>query len=120
MPRLVQVSAIGVERVRDAVDPGLDDVFAAYLRAKLAADDDLRARADLAWSILRPGRLTDGPGSGLVSLSSHESRGAIPRDDVAAVLLAMIDEPRTSGLVLDLVQGDTAVRDAIAVLVASR
>ncbi|WP_369268374.1 NAD(P)H-binding protein, partial [Streptomyces harbinensis] len=45
---------------------GTDPVFAAYLRAKAAADADLRARTSLDWTILRPGRLTDAPGTGLV------------------------------------------------------
>src|SRR3954464_8343651 len=49
--RYLQVSAMGLER---ADDPGVDPVFATYLRAKAAADDDLRRR-DLNWTVLRPG-----------------------------------------------------------------
>lgn len=111
--RHVQVSAMALER---AEDPFVGEVFAAYLRAKAAAEDDLRAR-DLDWTILRPGRLTDDPGTGLVQLAEHTERAAVPRDDVAAVLLALLDEPRTAGSTLELVAGDTPIADAVAALV---
>src|SRR6478752_9141992 len=56
--RYLLVSSTGVERVRDGATPaGVDEVFVAYLRAKLAAEDDVRSR-DLDWTVLPPGRLT--------------------------------------------------------------
>ncbi|MPY81942.1 MAG: NAD(P)H-binding protein [Actinophytocola sp.] len=110
--RHLQISAMALER---ADDPAVGEVFAAYLRAKAAAEDDLRAR-DLDWTILRPGRLTDEPGTGLVYLAGHTERADVPRDDVAAVLLALLDEPATIGTTLELVSGDTAIADAVAAL----
>jgi uncharacterized protein YbjT (DUF2867 family) len=105
---------MGVEGVRDgATPPGTDEVFAAYLRAKLAAEDAVRA-TDLEWTILRPGRLTDDPGTGRVRLAPHVERGDIPRDDVAAVLAALLDEPATAGLVLELTTGDTPIAEAVS------
>ena len=59
--RYVMVSAMGTE----SADPDSDDVFQVYLRAKQAADDDVRAR-DLDWTIVRPGRLTDDVPTGRV------------------------------------------------------
>jgi uncharacterized protein YbjT (DUF2867 family) len=112
--RYLQISAIGLARA-DA--PGMDPVFAAYLRAKAAAEDDLRAR-DLDWTILRPGRLTDEPGTGRVRLGPPPvPGGAVPRDDVAAVLVVLLDRPDTSGLTLELVSGDTPVAEAVAAVV---
>ncbi len=61
--RFVQVSSIGVD------DPLPDDtapVWKAYVEAKRDADLALRT-SDLDWTILRPGRLTDDPGTGLVA-----------------------------------------------------
>lgn len=116
VPRYLLVSSMGVEQVRDgAVPEGVDEVFVAYLRAKLAAEDDLRAR-DLDWTILRPGRLTDDAGTGLVRLAERVERGDVPRDDVAAVLAALLDAPGTAGAVLELVSGDIPVADAVAAL----
>ncbi|MCU4748373.1 NAD(P)H-binding protein [Streptomyces sp. G-5] len=108
--RYVMVSAINVD---EEPPPGTDPVFAAYLRAKAAADADLRARTALEWTILRPGMLTDAPGTGLVDLSPDAPRGEITRDDVAAVLLALLDTPATAGLTLNLVNGSTAVDAAV-------
>lgn len=107
------VSSMGVERVRNGATPdGMDEVFVAYLRAKLAAEDDLRRR-ELAWTVLRPGRLTDDAGTGRVHLAPAAPSGDVPRDDVAAVLAALLDAP-APGAVLELVGGDTPVGDAVA------
>ncbi|MGC4816267.1 SDR family oxidoreductase [Micromonospora sp. DT63] len=107
--RYLLVSSMGVDKPPAA---GTDDVWAAYLRAKRAAEDDLRAR-DLAWTVLRPGRLTDDEPTGQVTLTPHAGGGAISRADVAHVLAALLDEPRTAGTTLELVDGPTPIADAI-------
>ena len=109
--RFLVVSAMGVD---EEPPPGTDPVFAAYLRAKGAADAEIRSRAELDWTILRPGRLTDEPGTGRVLLSEGGPRGSVPRDDVAVVLAELIDQPATAGRVLDLVSGDTPIAEAVA------
>lgn len=107
--RYLMISSMGADR---EPPPGTDPVFAAYLRAKGTADADLASRAGLDWTILRPGRLTDEPGAGLVRLAVHTGRGSVPRDDVAAVLLALLDTP-AGGMTLELVAGDTPVDEAV-------
>lgn len=108
--RFLTVSAMGAGH---EPPPGTDPVFAAYLRAKGAADDDVRARDALDWTVLRPGRLTDDPGTGLVRLAEHTGRDEVTRDDVAAVLAALLDEPRTAGRTLELLGGSTPVAEAV-------
>ncbi|MFP5371622.1 MAG: NAD(P)H-binding protein, partial [Actinomycetes bacterium] len=95
-----------------------DEVFAAYLRAKLAAERDLLARTSLRTTVLRPGGLTDEPGTGRVTLDRRVGRGSIPRDDVAAVLLALLDVEHDGG-VLELVGGPTPVPEAVAAVASS-
>lgn len=112
VPRYVMVSGMGVERA----DPTSDDVFQAYLRAKAAADADLRARAGLVWTVVRPGRLTDDPPTGRVELGPDLPRGAIPRADVAEVLLAVLESPDADRRQFDVVSGNVPVRDAVAAL----
>ncbi|MGY1848931.1 MULTISPECIES: NAD(P)H-binding protein [unclassified Blastococcus] len=108
------VSSMGTDLVAGGAAPdGVDEVFAAYLRAKLAAEQNLLARPALAVTVLRPGGLTDDPGTGRVTLDRHVERGEIPRDDVAAVLLAFLDSPR-DGAVVELVSGTTPVAEAVA------
>ncbi len=109
--RYVMVSAM---RVDDA-DPDSDDAYQVYLRAKAAADADLRTR-DLDWTVVRPGRLTDESATGLVQLGSTVERGEIPRDDVAAVLHAVLRTPAGIGKQFELVGGETPVDEAVAAL----
>ncbi|UZJ30793.1 NAD(P)H-binding protein [Streptomyces endophytica] len=113
--RFLVISSMGADR---EPPEGTDPVFAAYLRAKGAADADVRSRAGLDWTILRPGRLTDGPGTGLVTLADATGRGDIPRDDVAATLVELLDEPRTIGRTLELIGGDVPVADAVGTVAA--
>lgn len=108
--RFVVVSAMGAD---SEPAPDTDPVFAAYLRAKGAADAAVRARPALDWTILRPGRLTDDPGTGLVTLADSTGRGAVPRQDVAAVLVALLDAPNTAGRTLDLIDGTTPIAEAV-------
>jgi uncharacterized protein YbjT (DUF2867 family) len=113
--RLIVVSAMSTDT---EPPPDTDPVFAAYLRAKSAADSEITARTAVDWTILRPGRLTDDPGTGRVRLAENTGRAAITRDDVAAVLLALLDEPRSAGRVLELVNGPDPVPQALAAAVA--
>jgi len=112
--RYLLVSSMGAG---EPPPPGTDEVFAAYLRAKSAAEDELRRRA-LDLTILRPGGLTDEEPTGLVALAADVGRGAVPRADVAAVLVALLDEPRTAGLTLELIGGRAPVQEAIAALLS--
>lgn len=108
--RYLLISAMGVD---GAVPGGPDDVWAAYLRAKQAAEDAVRA-TDLAWTVLRPGRLTDDPAAGTVLLGPSVPPGSVTRDDTAAVLAALLDSPGTAGLTLELVEGGDDVLAAVA------
>jgi uncharacterized protein YbjT (DUF2867 family) len=110
--RYVQVSAMGVDEEPDA---SLGEVWVAYLQAKRAAEEAVRA-TELDWTILRPGRLTDDPGVGKVLLASSVPGGAVTRDDTAAVLAAVLDSPGTIGQTLELVEGDDDVLAAIAAI----
>lgn len=113
--RFVQVSAMGL----DDLDPhGTEPGFPAYLRAKYAAEENLRRRADLEWTIVRPGRLTDDPATGRVHLRRHVPPGEVPRADVAAVLAAVLQDPRTVGMTLELVAAEDGltVAEAVAAL----
>lgn len=107
--RFVQISSMGAGA---PPPPGTDETFAAYLVAKTAAEDDLRRR-DLAWTVLRPGGLTNAPGTGRVRLAPSVPRGQISRDDVATVLTALLTSNRALHQTLGLVAGDTPIDDAI-------
>jgi uncharacterized protein YbjT (DUF2867 family) len=90
--------------------------MAPYYEAKLEADRELAA-SGLDHTIVRPGRLTDEPGTGLIEAAPRLARhGQIPRDDVAATLLACLDDPTTIGKEFDLLAGGTPIAAALAAL----
>jgi len=108
--RFVQISSMGAGQ---PPRPGTDEVWAAYITAKTAAEDDLRAR-DLDWTILRPGGLTDAPATGKIRLAPPPlPRGTVPRADVAAVIAALLDTPGTRNHTLELTGGDTPVAPSV-------
>ncbi len=109
--RYIMVSAYGA----DDYDPNSTEVFQIYLRAKAEADAEIRAR-DLDWTVVRPGGLTNTPGTGRVALGASVGRGSIPREDFAAVLLHVLDLPSTAGQQFQVVAGATPIGDALAAL----
>jgi nucleoside-diphosphate-sugar epimerase len=108
--RYVIISGAGVED-----PPTGDEVFEIYLRAKAEADAAVETSA-LDWTILRPGGLTDDPGTGNVRIDTAPFSGSIPRDDVAAVIARVLPDPQTNGRILYVSSGtqrlDDALRDA--------
>jgi uncharacterized protein YbjT (DUF2867 family) len=112
--RYVMVSSYGA----DNYDPNSTEVFQVYLRAKAQADADLRGR-DLDWTVVRPGSLTNSPATGRVSLGESIGRGSISREDVAQVLLHVLDSPLTAARQFQVVGGSTPIADAVAELIRS-
>jgi len=110
--RYVMISAMGADA--EAPDDAGDEVFVAYLRAKGAADDVIRTRANLLATIVRPGLLTDDDPTGKVAIAERTGRGSIPRSDVAAVLVAVLDAPQTAGTTFDVISGDSEIDAALA------
>ena len=110
--RYVMISAMGADPQATADD----EVFQAYLRAKGVADETIRSRTALDSTIVRPGALTNDPGTGRVTIAESTGRGSIPREDVAAVLVAVLDEPRTAGRTFEVITGDTPIAEAVAAL----
>ncbi|MGX6449629.1 SDR family oxidoreductase [Patulibacter sp. S7RM1-6] len=107
--RLVVVSAIGV----DGAPPTDDEVYAEYQKAKAQADQDVRD-SGLHYTIVRPGALTDEEGHGRIHAARQVDRGPIPRADVAATLLAVLDDPSTVHCTFEVVGGPDEIREAIA------
>jgi uncharacterized protein YbjT (DUF2867 family) len=86
-----------------------------YYQAKADADSRL-LESGLDHTIVRPGSLTDDPGTGLVTVGTNPERGEIPREDVAAVVMAVLETPSSVGTTFELVSGDTPIDEAIRAL----
>lgn len=90
----------------------VSETFENYMAVKKRADVHLAA-TDLDWVILRPGTLLDSPGTGKVHAGLAIPYGDVPRDDVAAALLQIIEQPGVSRVIIELTQGTTPVTEAI-------
>jgi uncharacterized protein YbjT (DUF2867 family) len=109
--RYVMVSTMGADTPEARAEE-----MRPYFLAKGEADAALRA-SDLAWTIVRPGSLTDDPGTGRVAVAEHLGRwGSIPRDDVAAVLAAVLTDGLAVRRTFEVISGDTPIPEALAEL----
>jgi uncharacterized protein YbjT (DUF2867 family) len=109
--RYVMVGSIGADRPETG-----SEAMRPYLEAKAEADRYVVA-SGLDYTIVRPGGLTDDPGTGRVRLTTAlGGRGTVPRDDVAAVLADVLEAPGTIGVVAELFAGDVPVAEAVRAL----
>jgi hypothetical protein len=72
--------------------------------------------SDREWTIVRPGALTDEPGAGRVSISTDPFRGKVSREDVAAVLAAVLGEYPSIGKIFYVNGGEDPIDQALAAL----
>ncbi|SIS03404.1 SDR family oxidoreductase [Williamsia sterculiae] len=89
-----------------------DSSFYAYAEAKAEADEHLRKSA-LDWTIVAPSSLTDDEGTGTIDVHA-DSSSQVSRDDVAAVIAAVIDTPSTVHRFIAFNHGDTPIGEALA------
>lgn len=93
-------------------DEKRSESFENYIRVKKLADSHLVA-TDLDWVILRPGTLSDEPGTGKVRADVAIPYGNVPRDDVAAMLVAIVERPELNHVIIELTTGTTPIAEAV-------
>ena len=106
--RYIMISAMGLDTPRG------NEVFQVYQKAKAEADDALR-HSGLNYTIIKPGRLTDEEGTGKIKVGDLEG-GEIPREDVASVIAAAIENESTHRKSFDLLSGDQSIEKALSSL----
>lgn len=108
-----------VSSMRADPDHAGDGVFDVYLRAKGRADQAL-AESGLDHTIVRPGSLTDDPGTGRVAVAPRLDRGEIPREDVAAVLAGCLESGAAARAAFDVTGGETPIAEALGGLASQQ
>jgi len=108
--RFVMVSAVHADNRERWDDSGIKP----YYIAKHFADKELQ-RTNLDYTILRPVRLTDETGTGKVTFNAtpEKIQKTIPREDVATVILEVLNHPKTVGKIMVMSTGETPIADAI-------
>ncbi|MFC7063672.1 SDR family oxidoreductase [Halobacillus seohaensis] len=106
--RFVMLSSMAADRP-EAGPSGLKH----YLYAKHRADEFLK-QSGLNYTIVRPGGLTDEPGTGLVKLQEHMNKfGEIPREDVADSIVHLLSVPKAEFKSYDLISGDQSINELL-------
>jgi uncharacterized protein YbjT (DUF2867 family) len=105
--RFIIVSAIGVHRRENWMGSA-----PYYSAAKHYADVWLE-NSGLDYTIIRPGRLTNEPGTGKVKVAVDLERGEIPRDDVASTIVVSLKNNHTIGKAFDMIGGEMPIGDAL-------
>ncbi|WP_188206636.1 SDR family oxidoreductase [Alkalibacillus aidingensis] len=107
--RYIMISSFDTTRqaIQDAPES-----FAPYVAAKHYADEWLK-NTDLDYTIIHPGLLTNDEGKEQVTAASKVDRGEIPREDVARVILATLENNKTIGKEFQIVAGTTPVKEAV-------
>ncbi|WP_088036386.1 SDR family oxidoreductase [Evansella clarkii] len=107
--RFIMISSFDTRRqaILDAPDS-----FAPYVAAKHYADEWLRD-TDLEYTIIHPGALTNDSGTGSVKVGNDLEVAEVPREDVARVIVAALENDSTIGKEFQVVGGETPVEDAV-------
>lgn len=98
-------------------------VIGPYMQAKYTADRNLveeNGRRGLKYTIVRPGGLTTNDGTGKVDAGKVHLKETIAREDVAAVVVACMQNDETIGMAFDVVGGDVPIEEAIKQVVKDK
>ncbi|MGI2327010.1 SDR family oxidoreductase [Planococcus sp. YIM B11945] len=105
--RFLMVSAIYADRREN-----WSEDMAPYYVAKHHADNILRS-SGLAYTIVRPGGLTNDQATGKIRLGENLDTGTIPREDVARVLFEALSRENLVGKTFEITSGDEDISDAL-------
>ncbi|KMY55146.1 hypothetical protein AC623_15455 [Bacillus sp. FJAT-27231] len=85
--------------------------------AKDKPDEWIKEEA-IVHTIVRPARMTDEPGRGKVAIADSITEGdqTIPREDVAALLVAVLESETALNQVFEVASGDMAIDEAVQAL----
>ena len=110
--RFVMVSTFRTGREEMAKENSLQ----IYTIAKNYADEWLKNRTELDWTIVHPGMLVDTPGTNQIKVGMGQDINEIPRQDVAQTLVSVLHNDNTIKQEFEVLAGNTAVEEAVSKL----
>lgn len=101
--RFILISSLGAGESRAHASERLLAAIGTVLEEKTRAEDCLRA-GKLAFTIIRPGQLIDGPYTAKAVLSEDPGiHGSISRTDLASLVMHCVERPQTAGRIYSAV-----------------
>ena len=91
-------------------------MFRTYYQGRLASDKSLvegNGQRKLDYTIVRPGWMSQEPGTGKIGAGKCKISGKVSREDVASVLEVCMESSKTIGLAFDVAGGDVPVNEAV-------
>jgi uncharacterized protein YbjT (DUF2867 family) len=105
--KFVMLSSMGAD------NPSIGGELEDYLKAKGNADDYLQ-KSGLAYTIVRPGALTNEEGSGKIQLKEKlEEQESISRANVAQTLVEVLDNDVKPNQIFEILDGETPIEKAV-------
>ncbi|MDN6698967.1 MAG: SDR family oxidoreductase [Staphylococcus equorum] len=111
--RFVMVSTFRTGRKQMAKGIENDWPLKIYTIAKNYADEWLKNRTELDWTIIHPGTLTDEEGTGKIKVGMGNRHGEVPRQDVAQTILASLENDSTIHKEFEVLSGNEPINDAV-------
>lgn len=87
-----------------------------YTIAKNYADEWLKNRTELDWTIVHPGILVDTPGTSQIKVGMGQDINEIPRQDVAQTLISVLHNDNTIKQEFEVLAGNAAVEETVSKL----
>lgn len=110
--RVVLVSAGAIEHFHDEKRLPWMDEWEEYSAAMYYADM-LLMNSDLDYTIIRPENLTNEPGTGKVTIGDYLPHNYTSRANVAAVIVASLEDDNTVRKAFDVEDGNTPIKEAL-------
>ena len=110
--RFIMISSY--DTTRKAIQEASES-FAPYVAAKHYADEWLRS-TDLDYTMIHPGALSNDKGTGKIEAATTVEPKEVPREDIAQVIFACLQNDSTSGKEFQVIGGTTPITEAITSL----
>ncbi|MEY8538807.1 SDR family oxidoreductase [Lactococcus muris] len=111
--RFIMVSTFRAGREEISRQIKEDSPLKIYTIAKNYADEWLKTRTDLDWTVIHPGILTDQASTGKINLGRHVEIGNISREDVAKVILETLRNDSSIRKEFEFVMGNIPISEAV-------
>ena len=115
--RFIVISASGIHHFHDEDRLEWMNNYEEYAAGMHYSDLWIRTHSDLDYTMIRPGHLSDDAGTGKIEVGDYLPHKIITREDVASVVVEVLNEDKTIGKSFDVINGDIPINEAILTII---